>query len=95
MTNEQVAAVNDPHFGIEKLAILDSKSSPKPSHGIRFYDFNEPGTWGFCRECRFVVTLAEDGFLVTHERMNGGFSTRRCPGGGKEPDVYYRQELPE
>jgi hypothetical protein len=93
MTEETVAALNDPALGLQRLAIADACLTPKPSAGIPFYAFNEPGTWGYCRWCRFVVTLDEDGLIHPHTRLLGSSSTAVCSGGRKQPQTYYRNEV--
>lgn len=60
--------------------------------GPYLYEWNEAGTWGFCDECRFTVTLQEDGFLGRHDRKVGTVTSGRCVGSGSRPGD---QVLPE
>lgn len=82
------------------LRVLDiAEATDLPDHGtpLTHYGFNEPGTWGFCPHCKFVVTVAEDGRMLSHERLTGagGYNRQWCRGGLRIPLVYYRSELPE
>lgn len=78
-----------------RFDIDSATDSPGSMSPLDHYGFHEPGTWGYCRHCRFEVTVREDGRMRAHERIAGTWTTRWCPGGGEPPDIYYRSEQQE
>ncbi|MGW0682920.1 hypothetical protein ACWD2L_06100 [Streptomyces sp. NPDC002754] len=85
----------DRFLGIQRIAIVDATGVPGHYTPLDHYRFDEHGTWGYCPHCRFVVTVAEDGRMLAHERLAGAFAKRWCEGDGQPPDIYYRSEQQE
>lgn len=89
MAKIKAPAVNQ---GLMALTYVDATVCDTTDH--RHYEFDEYGTWGFCRDCALDVTLDQDGYLARHERMIGGWAQVKCPGSRREPTAKPAFEVP-